>query len=304
MPAISLDGRVAVVSGAGGGLGRAHARELARRGAAVVVNARHPGAGGSGPGAEAVVEEIRAAGGRAVAAIESVATEEGAAAIIDKAITEFGDIDIVVHNAGNWRNMPFGEMTSEHVDAVLDVHLKGAFYLCRPAWLRMSEKGYGRIVLTSSPAGMFGRPNGANYVAAKAGLVGLGRALAVEGAACGIKVNCVMPLAATETNPRERVEAGRKEPERVSPLVAYLSSSACAVSGHSFSAGFGGHVAQIFTGVTSGWWTGAAILTAEDVARHLGEIQDRSRYTVPDTSPEFIASLDMAAARHQSPQGK
>lgn len=297
MPTISLHGRVAVVSGAGGGLGRAHARELARRGAAVVVNARHPGAGPSGPGAEAVVEEIRAAGGRAVAAIESVATQEGAAAVIDKAMTQFGDIDIVVHNAGTWRNMPFEQMTSEHLDAVLDVHLKGAFYLVRPAWLRMSEKGYGRIVLTSSPAGVFGRPNGANYAAAKAGLVGLGRALAVEGAARGIKVNCIMPLAATETNPRERVEAGRKEPERVSPLVAYLCSSACAISGHSFSAGIGGHVAQIFTGVTSGWWTGVSFPTAEDIADHLAHIEDRSRYTVPDSSPEFMAAVDVVHVR-------
>jgi NAD(P)-dependent dehydrogenase (short-subunit alcohol dehydrogenase family) len=288
---ISLDGQVAVVTGAGGGLGRSHALELSRRGASVVVNDVMRMPGPSGPGADAVVKEIEEAGGKAVASDHSIATVDGAAGVIDLALDHFGSIDVVVHNAGNWRNVPIEEMTADNLDPVLDVHLRGAFFLVRPAWKAMLENGYGRIVLTSSGAGAFGRVKGANYVAAKAGLLGLGRALGLEGSEVGIKANCILPLAVTPTNSTYLANAARQEPERVSPLVAYLASRECAVSGEAFSVGLGGHVARVFIAVTSGWWTGDPFPTAEDIAGHLAEIEDRSSYSVPESVIEQMQSI-------------
>jgi NAD(P)-dependent dehydrogenase (short-subunit alcohol dehydrogenase family) len=187
MSGISLEGDVVVITGAGGGLGRAHALEVARRGASVVVNdVGGPGEGEPSP-ADSVVAEVRAAGGEAVASTDSVATPDGGHAIIRTAIEHFGTVDAVVHNAGVWRHVPFAEMTPENLDPVLDVHLRGAFFVIQPAWSAMVAQGHGRIVLTSSGAGAFGREEGANYAAAKAGLLGLCRALAVEGEQHGIR---------------------------------------------------------------------------------------------------------------------
>jgi NAD(P)-dependent dehydrogenase (short-subunit alcohol dehydrogenase family) len=288
---IALDGQVAVVTGAGGGLGRSHALELSRRGASVVVNDIMLTPGSSGPGADAVVREIEEAGGEAVASDHSVAAVDGAAALVGVALDRFGSVDVIVHNAGNWRNVPIEEMTADNLDPVLDVHLRGAFFLIRPAWKVMVENGFGRIVLTSSGAGAFGRVKGANYVAAKAGLLGLGRALALEGSEYGIMANCILPLAVTPTNSTYLANAARQEPERVSPLVAYLSSRECTVSGEAFSVGLGGHVARVFVAVTSGWWTGDAFPTAEDIAGHMTEIEDRSSYSVPASVIEQMQSI-------------
>ena len=185
MSDLGYDGKVAIITGAGGGLGRQHALLLAGRGALVVVNdlgGSIDGTGESTSAAERVVEEIRAAGGEAVADHNSVATPEGGAAIVQTAVDSFGRVDIVVNNAGILRDKSFNNMGPDLLGPVLDVHLAGAFYVTQPAWLHMREQGYGRIVSTSSAAGIFGNFGQTNYGAAKMGLVGFSRVLAVEGA--------------------------------------------------------------------------------------------------------------------------
>jgi NAD(P)-dependent dehydrogenase (short-subunit alcohol dehydrogenase family) len=321
MSGISLEGDVVVITGAGGGLGRAHALEVARRGASVVVN----DVGGSHDGlpapADSVVAEIEAAGGEAVASKDSVATPEGGRAIIDTAIGRFGTVDAVVHNAGVWRHVPFEEMTAENLDAVLDVHLRGAFFVTRPAWSTMVAKGHGRIVLTSSAAGAFGREEGANYVAAKAGLLGLGRALAIEGGALGIRTNCLLPIAPYIRRPRPDSTAGSTSmspaaverfrqaavptsatPEVVSPIVAYLVSRACGQNGRAYSAG-GGHFARVFTGLTSGW-TGAegVDVEAEDIAAHIEQIDDPASFTTPGSAWEELSQLGATLSGRAGPR--
>lgn len=260
---IAFDGQVVIVTGAGRSLGREYALELARRGAKVVVNdiggLEEPG----GPAAEAVVREIREAGGQAVASLAAVATPEGGQAIVEGALESFGTIDALIHNAGVWRHKFIDEMTADQLDPVLDVHLRGAFFVTRPAWQVMRAKGNGRIVLTSSSTGAFGRVAGSNYAAAKAGMLGLGRALSLEGAEIGIKANCILPVAPSGDRsalPRELNDllgragwsAQNAGPELVSPLAVYLASRACAVTGEAFSAG-GGRFGRVFTAVADGW---------------------------------------------------
>jgi len=320
---ITLNGRVAVVTGAGRRMGRTHALELARRGAAVVVNDVLGVGTPEGPAADRVVDEIERAGGRAVASHDSVATPEGGRAIVEKALERFGRIDVVVHNAGTWRNTPFEDMTSENVDPVLDVHLRGAFFVTQPAWREMKARSYGRIVLVSSTAGAFGRENGANYCAAKAGLLGLSRALALEGADLGIKANCVLPLAAETADVdvaqrsypgpwQQRLSAAsselarsRRQPERASALVAYLASEVCAVTGEAFSA-VSGRYARAFNGLTVGWLDARpGISTAEEIAAHLGQIRDLENFIVPESLLDELravsASLDARLSEDATP---
>jgi NAD(P)-dependent dehydrogenase (short-subunit alcohol dehydrogenase family) len=304
---ISFDGQVVVVTGAGAGLGRVHALELARRGAAVVVNDVAGLDGPAGPASDAVVAEIEAAGGKAVASYDSVATPDGGRAIVDRALESFGTVDAVVHNAGVWRNVSYDEMTPDQLDPVLDVHLRGAFFVTQPAWSIMKQKGYGRIVLTSSGAGAFGREAGTNYVAAKAGLLGLGRALALEGARHGIVSNCILPIAPFGRRgpvPREITEQLMKAglpstagPELVAPMVAYLASAACTVSGEAFSAG-GGRYARVFIGVARGWLSpGSVCATAEDIAEHFDDIEDLDGFAVPGSVWEELRDIGAAHAR-------
>src|SRR5438094_2476354 len=192
---ITFDGQVVIVTGAGQGLGRAYAIELGRRGARVVVNDLAGLDSPEGSAAEAVARAIEAAGGTAVASHDTVATPEGGQPIVDKAVETFGTIDAVIHNAGVWRHKYYEDMTPDQLDPVLDVHLRGAFFVTQPAWPLMQAKGYGRIVLTSSSTGAFGRLAGTNYAAAKAAMLGLARALSLEGAEHGIKTNCILPVA-------------------------------------------------------------------------------------------------------------
>ena len=270
MSDLRFDGRVAIITGAGGGLGRSHALELARRGARVLVNdlgGAVDGSGSSQTAADRVVDEITAFGGIAAANHDSVATSQGGQAIVQAAIDAFGRVDIVVNNAGILRDKAFHNMDDTMIQSVIDVHLKGAFYVSQPAYRLMREQGYGRIVNTSSASGLFGNFGQANYGAAKAGLAGLTRVLAIEGASHGIKVNAIAPLAATRmTGDILGDLAAKVSPDSVSPLVAYLTHEECAVNGHVYSVA-GGRIARIFVAETDGVVLGEN--TAEEIRSRL-----------------------------------
>jgi NAD(P)-dependent dehydrogenase (short-subunit alcohol dehydrogenase family) len=270
MPDLRFDGRVAIVTGAGGGLGRSHALELARRGAHILVNdlgGAVDGNGSSMSAAQRVVDEITALGGTAAPNHDTVATWEGGQAIVEAAVDAFGRVDVLVNNAGILRDKAFHKMDRVMIDAVIDVHLKGALYVTQPAFRVMREQGYGRILSTSSASGLFGNFGQANYGAAKAGLAGLTRVLALEGAGHGIMVNAIAPIASTRmTEDLLGDLAAKVSPESVSPLVAYLAHEQCSVNGHIYSVA-GGRIARIFVGETRG-----VVLpenTAEAVRAHL-----------------------------------
>jgi NAD(P)-dependent dehydrogenase (short-subunit alcohol dehydrogenase family)/acyl dehydratase/putative sterol carrier protein len=242
---VRFDDRVAVVTGAGAGLGRAYALELAKRGAKVVVNdlggARDGSGDGSSAPADQVVQEIKAAGGEAVASYDSVSTPEGGEAIIQKAIDSFGRVDILINNAGILKDRSLLKMEPDEWNAVLAVHLDGAYNVSRPAFIKMREQGYGRIVMTSSAAGLYGNFGQCNYSAAKLGLVGLMNTLKLEGEKHNIKVNTIAPVAATRLTedilPPDLQE--KLKPEFVTPLVTYLVSEQCPVNGGVYNAGMG-----------------------------------------------------------------
>ncbi len=295
MTDITFDGRVAIVTGAGGGLGRTYALELARRGAAVVVNdlgGSVNGAGGDDAAAQKVVDAIKAFGGQAAPSYDSVATPEGGAAIVKIAVDSFGGVDIVINNAGILRDKSFLKMEWSDLDLVLDVHLRGAFYVSQPAFAVMKEKGYGRFIFTSSNSGVFGNFGQANYGAAKAGLVGLSNVLAIEGAKNGITSNAIMPVAATRMT--EALLGAANEmlaADLVTPLVTYLASEACTVTHEVFSAA-GGRYARVFTGLAPGWFAGkGANPTAEDVAANWEQIEAQEGYIVPTASSDEIQGL-------------
>ncbi len=235
MPELRFDDRVAVITGAGRGLGRAYALLLASRGARVVVN--DPGRSLQGEGddagpAEEVVRQIKAAGGEAVACTDSVATPEGGKAIIAAALDNWGRIDILIHNAGIVRRAPLKEMTYEDFELVLDVHLRGAFHVVRPAFPLMCKAGYGRVVLTSSINGLYGNRLVVNYSVAKAGIIGLSNVVALEGAAEGVKCNVILPGAVTRM--AEGLDTSAyppMDPELVTPVVGWLAHESCTITG-------------------------------------------------------------------------
>ncbi len=279
---LGFDGKVAIVTGAGGGLGRAHAMLLASRGALLVINDLGGAVDGTGSdkgAAERVVDEIRAAGGEAVADTNSVSTPEGGAAIVQTAIDAYGRVDIVVNNAGILRDKAFHNLEPALLDAVVDVHLKGAFNVTRPAWVKMREQGYGRVISTSSAAGIFGNFGQANYGAAKMGLVGFTRVLAVEGAKYNITANAIAPLALTRMTETLMAGLGDKlDPALISPLVTVLAHDSCPCTGQVFAVG-GGRVAQIFIGETRGYTD--AELSPESIRDHWSTITDREGYAEP-----------------------
>ena len=292
---ITFDGRVAVVTGAGGGLGRGYALELARRGARVVVNdlgGAVDGSGASRQAADVVVEEVEAAGGEAVANYDSVSTRDGGAAIIQTAVDAFGTVDIVVNNAGILRDKSFANMTLDEVEAVLDVHLKGAFYVSHPAFKVMKEKGYGRFVHTSSASGIFGNFGQANYGAAKAGLVGLSNVLAIEGEKHGIRSNAIAPTARTRmTEDLLGPFADISDPDQVTPMVVYLCSEANEYTHQVFSVG-GGRYARIFIGTNKGWFAGQNIVpSVEDLAANMETVRDISEYEIPMNNKDELMML-------------
>lgn len=282
MSELGFDGKVAIITGAGGGLGRQHALLMAARGALIVVNdlgGAVDGTGADTSAAQTVVDEIVAAGGEAVPDTNSVATPEGGEAIVKSAVDAFGRVDIVVNNAGILRDKAFHNLTPELLDPVIDVHLKGAFHVTQPAWKLMREQGYGRIVSTSSASGIFGNFGQANYGAAKMGLVGLTRVLAVEGAKYNIKANAIAPLAHTRmTEELLGALADKLDPAMVSPLVTYLAHESCEATGRVFTVG-GGRVAEVFIAATQGFHD--AELSPEAVAEHWSTITDRDGYETP-----------------------
>ena len=295
MSDISFDGRVAVVTGAGGGLGRTYALELASRGAAVVVNdlgGSVKGEGGDHTAAQKVVDEIKGKGGEAAPSFDSVSTPEGGKAIVQTAVDTFGKVDIVINNAGFLRDKSFLKMTWDDLDAVLDVHLKGAFYVSQPAFAVMKENGYGRFVFTASNA-TFGNFGQSNYSAAKMGLVGLSNTLAVEGARAGILSNVIMPVAKTRMTEELLGDfANYLAPELVTPMVAYLASEACTTTHGAYSAA-GGRYARVFWGLGQGWFAGKdSSPTAEDVQAHLEQIEDQAGYLVPGSTTDEIVALN------------
>lgn len=283
MAELGFDGKVAIITGAGGGLGRSHSLELAKRGALIVVNdlgGSMDGTGENASAAQKVVDEIKAAGGEAVANHDSVATPEGGEAIVQTAIDAFGRVDIVINNAGILRDKTFHNMTPDLLDPVLDVHLRGAFNVTRPAYVHMREQSYGRIVSTASGAGVFGNFGQSNYGAAKMGLVGLTRVLAVEGAKRNIKANVIAPVAKTRmTEELMGALVDQFGPEYVSPLVAWLAHEDCPVSGEIYTVG-GGHVGRVFLGVAPGW-TSKDDFTVEAIRDNFDQIRNEDGYSVP-----------------------
>ena len=295
MSDIRYDGRVAVITGAGGGLGKTYALEMARRGAKVVVNDLGGKADGTGAGhsmADQVVNEIKQAGGQAVANYDSVSTPEGGEAIIQSALSAFGQVDVVVNNAGILRDKTFVKLTPEELGLVIDVHLKGAFYVSQPAFRAMKEKGYGRFIFTSSAAGILGNFGQTNYGAAKMGLVGLMNVLSVEGAKYNIKCNAIAPTARTRmTEELLGPLAPLLDPETVTPLGVYLGSEACELTHEIFSVG-GGRFARMFVGLTPGWVAdGGKKVSAEDVQAHIEQIRDPEGYTIPNNISDELRIL-------------
>ena len=292
MADIGYDGKVAIITGAGGGLGRQHALEMAKRGARLVINdlgGSVSGEGGDKGPADHVVEEIIALGGEAVADGNSVATAEGGEAIVKTAVDAFGTVDIVINNAGILRDKTFHNLTPELLEPVLDVHLKGAFYVTIPAWKIMREKSYGRVVNTSSNSGILGNFGQANYGAAKMGLVGLTRVLANEGRKYNIGVNAIAPVAKTRmTEDLLGAFGDALDPALVTPLVAYLASEACDVTGEVYSAA-GGIISRFFIGLTPGYYNPE--LTVEDVAAHWDQIRDVEGYSIPEGPQDELKKI-------------
>lgn len=273
MSDMRFDGRVAVITGAGRGLGRSYAMLLASRGAKVLVNdpgGALAGDGGDGGIAAEVVAEIRAAGGEAIASTDTVATPEGGAAIVQAALDAWGRIDVLVHNAGNVRYGSLRELSVEDFEAVLGVHLRGAFHVVRMAHPVMCDVGYGRIVLTSSIGGIYGNMRVANYAMAKAGMIGLAKVAALEGEENGVKCNLIVPSAVTRM--AEGIDTSRyppMEPDLVAPAVAWLCHEACSLNGEMLAA-IGGRIARMFVAETAGVHHSA--WTIEDVAARIDEI--------------------------------
>lgn len=312
MPELRFDDRVAVVTGAGRGLGRAYALLLASKGAKVVVNDCGGNLTGDGfdsgdpDPAGRVVQEITAASGDAVACTESVVTAAGGKAIIDSALDHYGRIDILIHNAGNVRPRSFKVMTYEDFDAVVDVHLRGAVYVARPAFPLMCGARYGRIVLTSSIGGLYGNHGVANYAVSKAGMIGLSNVVALEGAADGVKCNIVVPAA--ETRMAEGIDTSAYPPwgpELVAPVVGWLAHESCSITGEMLTA-IAGRVARVAVAEAPGVYRPS--WSIEEVGEQLDAIRSMTDPlvfpVVPDGHAEHIRySFEMARRTEATSHG-
>lgn len=301
---LDFSGRVAIVTGAGNGLGRQHALALAARGAKVLVNdlgGTVNGVGGSPVAAQAVVDEIVAAGGTALANGASVTDFDAVQAMVQQAVDAWGRVDILVNNAGILRDKSFAKMTIDDFRQVMDVHVMGAVHCCKAAWPHMVAQHYGRIVMTTSSSGLYGNFGQANYGAAKMALVGLMQTLSIEGAKHGIRVNCLAPTATTRMTedlfPPDLLQAFNAE--AVTPAVLVMASESapnrailCAGAGSFESA----HI-----DLTEGVYIGTLPDTAERLADQLGAVLDRNRDRVPQSGAEQ-GSLEVAKARQAQGQ--
>jgi len=312
---LSFDGRVGVVTGAGRGIGRAHALLLARRGATVVVNdlgGSMEGVGTDAEPASAVAAEIVATGGVAMADNSDVSTAAGAQALVDAAVGRFGRLDILVNNAGIIRWAGFPEADAENLERHLAVHVAGSFSTTRAAWPHMVEQGYGRVVMTTS-TGLFGLPDNVSYATAKAAVIGLARSLTTAGAPHGIKVNLVAPAAFTRMagqptdepdSTRPAPGATQMSPDLVAPMVAFLAHEDCPLSGAIYAAG-AGRFARIFIASTRGYVHPGPEPTIEDVAQHWATINDETGYYLPDDvlawTAAFMAHLPRSGAESATP---
>jgi NAD(P)-dependent dehydrogenase (short-subunit alcohol dehydrogenase family) len=290
----SFEGRVAVVTGAGRGIGRVYALLLAHRGAGVVVNdlgGSMEGVGADPEPASVVAAEIVDAGGVAIADSNDVASAGGAQALVDAAVERFGRLDILINNAGIIRWAGFPDADADNLATHLAVHVGGSFNTTRAAWPHMLEQGYGRIVVTTS-AGMLGLPDNLSYATAKGAVIGLTRSLTTAGAAHGIKVNLIAPAAMTRMAGRPgNEENAQMSPDLVAPMVAFLAHEACPVSGEIYAAG-AGRFARIFIASTEGYvHPGPEPTTIEDVAENWATINDEDGYYVPADLPAWSAAF-------------
>jgi len=300
---IDFRDQVVIVTGAGRGLGRLYAIEIARRGGSVVVNdlgSTMHGEGSDSRVADRVVDEIERAGGVAVASHDSVASPEGGEAIVRTALDRFGRLDAVVSNAGIFQTAEFEKLALEDWRRMLSVHLDGSFYLSQPAFRAMKSQGGGRFVFIASSAGLFGQPQSAHYAAAKAGIVGLANVIAIEGAAHGILANSVLPFGhsrmVTETIGGEQVAAQSPflraiDAKLVVPIVVFLASRACEFTHHGYSA-CAGRYARVFVGLGKGWLAEPGSRpTADDVAAHLAEVSATEPFSVPASIFDEVAGV-------------
>lgn len=299
MDPLTFDGRVAVVTGGGRGVGREYALLLAARGARVVVDdlgASTHGEGSDAGPAEQVVDEINRSGGEAVAVTASVATPEGGAAVVAAATDAFGRVDIVVNNAGILRDKSFAKLTPEMLDAVLDTHLRGTVHTTQAAWPRFVQQGFGRVINVTSAAGLFGNFGQANYAAAKMGIVGLTKVLALEGARHGITANVIAPGAYTRMT--QELVTGEMQaalaPALVAPIVGWLAHPDCTASGEIFNCA-GGRFSRAVVAVNRGFYS--ATPTIESIRDNFEQVLDTSELIVPaDINAEVELLLAAIAA--------
>ena len=294
---VNFENKTVVGTGAGNGLGKAYALEFANRGANVVVNdigGSVNGEGSENAPADIVVKEIIDNGGSAIANYDSVATKSGGESIIQSALSEFGGIHAVVNNAGILRDKSFAKMEEEDLNAIIDVHLKGTFFVCQPAFVQMKEQGFGRFVNVSSPSGLFGNLGQLNYGAAKMGIVGLTNVLAIEGAKYNIKANVIAPNAATRMTESLFGEdmANMLTVDNITPLVVFLASEQCDITHEIFSAG-GGRFSRVGISTDVGYFNHKA--SAEDILENIEKIRDLSNSIYPtslaDELPLFTEAM-------------